>query len=166
MRTFKYMGNHKEDEAYMQKMCGKGYAAIRLVEGLWTFEQCEPYQYTYRMAYFRGKSKDEIDHFIDECAINGIEFVSRYSFWAIFRSEKPFFLYTRQEELEICEKIYRPMPVGAVLSWLFFVLSVFLSLTVSRRFLILTVAVSIYGFVCTRCAVSYKRLLKQLKKCS
>ncbi len=45
-------------------------------------------------------------------ADEGIEYVSRYSFWTIFRSEHDFELYKGKEEL----KIRRPMPYGAIMS--------------------------------------------------
>ena len=68
LKTFNYTGNHKEDEVYMQKMCSKGHAAVRLVEGFWTFEPCKPNQYTYRMAYLRGMTDREVAAFTADCA--------------------------------------------------------------------------------------------------
>ena len=109
--------NHKADEAYMAKMCHEGWAATSLVEGVWTFEPCKPDQYTFRVCYLRGKSNAEVEELKRSLAEKGIEFVSRYSFWAIFRGEHDFRLYRPVEELAICEKIYRPMPWGSVLSW-------------------------------------------------
>ena len=74
--------------------------------------------------------------------------------------ERPFALYTGQEEIDICEKIYRPMPVSAAVSWIAFLLCIFLTVKYSSWFLILAALAGIYGFVCTRCAISYKRLLE------
>lgn len=42
-------------------MCQKGWAAIRLIEGIWTFEPCKPAQYIYRVAYLRTKTKEEVE---------------------------------------------------------------------------------------------------------
>ena len=88
MKTFHYPLNHKEDEAYMARMCHQGWAATRLVEGVWTFEPCRPDQYVYRVGYLRGKSRAEVAALKAALAARGIAFVSRYSFWAIFRSEQ------------------------------------------------------------------------------
>ena len=59
MKKFNYTMNHKADEAYMAKMCHEGWAATKLVEGIWTFEPCQPDQYTFRVCYLRGKSNAE-----------------------------------------------------------------------------------------------------------
>lgn len=164
MLKFNYTGNHKEDEAYMQSMCAEGWAAVSLVEGFWTFEPCKPGQYTYRVAYLRGKSAKEVEQFKTECAGKGIEFVSKYSFWAIFRSEAPFEFYTGEDQVAICEKIYRPMPIGSALSVIAFLILACLTVIISRWFLIADIPVFIYGFVCIRCGLSYHALLRKLKQ--
>ena len=103
--TFRYCSTHKEDEAYMEQMCARGWAAVRLVEGFWTFEACEPGQFCYRVCYLRGKTKDQVRQLTEDYAEKGIDLVSRSSFWAILRSLRPFTLYTGQEEKEICRQI-------------------------------------------------------------
>lgn len=161
MKTFNYCATHREDEAYMKKMCARGWAATGLVEGVWSFEPCKPNEYCYRVCYLRGKTKEETKALREELDARGIEFVSRYSFWAIFRSRAPFELYTRQEEQAICQKIYAPMPVGAVISWLLCGAGLLLSCKVSLWFLIFTVLIGIYGAMCTWLALSYRKLLNE-----
>ena len=139
MKRFNYTMNHKADKAYMAKMCHEGWAAASLVEGVWTFEPCKPDQYTFRVCYLRGKSNVEVEELKCSLAAKGIEFVSRYSFWAIFRSEHDFVLYTPQEEQTIIEQIRRPMLVGSVLSWLAFLAFLLLAIKVSAWFGILCV---------------------------
>ena len=164
MKKFKYCMNHKEDEAYMEKMCREGWAATSLVEGIWTFEPCSPGQYHFRVCYLRGKSSAEVEVLKRELAAKGIEFVSRYSFWGIFRSEHAFMLYTPEEELEVCSRIYQPMPWGSLISWLAFFVLLMLSLKISAWFLILAVLLGIYAIMCTCLGISYKRLLRRLKQ--
>ena len=161
-RTFRYCATHKEDEAYMQKMCAQGWAATRLVEGFWTFEPCEPNQYCYRVCYLRGMKKQEIEELKTHYAAHGIQFVSQYSFWAIFRSTEPFALYTDNREKEICKKIYAPMPIGAAISWLVAVVSLLLVQRVSAYFWLLTLLATLYASMCTWLAISYRKLLKTL----
>ena len=161
-RTFKYCATHKEDENYMQQMCCQGWAAVKLVEGFWTFQKCEPNAYCYRICYLRGRKKDEIEDLKKQYAANGIEFVFRYSFWAIFRSTEEFELYTESEEWEICKKIYSPMPTGTMISWMLFLLGIFLAHKFSICFLLPAVLIGIYGCMCTWLAVSYSKLLKEL----
>lgn len=91
--TFRYNGNHLEDECYMQEMCRQGWAARSLTEGFWKFERCKPDEFCYRICYLRGKSRTEIEAIKKEYAARGIEYVSQYAFWAIFRSHAPFRIY-------------------------------------------------------------------------
>lgn len=164
MKKFNYTMNHKADEAYMKKMCHEGWAATSLVEGVWTFETCRPDQYTFRVCYLRGKSNEEVERLKRELAENGIEFVSLYSFWAIFRCEHDFELYTPEQELEICEKIYRPMPFGSIISLVIAALLLFLSVKVSAWFLILFAPFLVYGFICICLGISYAGLIRRLKR--
>ncbi len=91
---------------------------------------------------------------------DGIEFVSRYSFWAIFRSKHDFRLYTPEEELTISEAIRRTMRVGSVLSWGIFAALLVLAVRVSAWFGILTVLVGVYAAICTILGCSYAGLLR------
>ena len=163
MKKFNYTMNHKADEAYMAKMCHEGRAATSLVEGVWTFEPCEPDQYTFRVCYLRGKSNAEVEELKRSLAAKGIEFVSRYSFWAIFRSEHDFVLYTPEEERKIIEKIRRPMLAGSVISWLAFIAVLLLAVKVSAWFGILCVLLFIYAVMCTCLGTSYTRLAHRLR---
>ena len=163
MKKFNYTMNHKADEAYMAKMCHEGWAATSLVEGVWTFEPCRPDQYIFRVCYLRGKSNTEVEELKRALATKGIEFVSRYSFWAIFRSEHDFALYTPEEELAAIEKIRRPMLAGSVLSWLAFLALLLLAVKVSALFGILCVILAVYAVMCTCLGISYTRLIHRLR---
>ena len=147
--------NHKADEAYMAKMCHEGWAAASLVEDVWTFEPCKPDQYTFRVCYLRGKSNVEVEELKRNLAAKGIEFVSHYSFWAIFKSEHDVVRYPPAEELAIIEKIRRPMLVGSVLSWLAFLAVLLLAIKVSAWFSILCVLLAVYAGMCTCLGASY-----------
>ena len=164
MKKFNYTMNHKADEAYMTKMCHEGWAATSLVEGVWTFEPCEPDQYTFRVCYLRGKSSAEVEELKRSLAVQEIEFVSRYSFWAIFRSTHDFALYTPEEELAIIEKIRRPMLVGGPLTWLAFLAGLLLAIKVSAWFSILCVLLAVYAVMCTCLGISYTRLTRRLRE--
>ncbi len=164
MKKFNYTMNHKADETYMARMCHEGWAATSLIEGVWTFEPCRPDQYTFRVCYLRGKSEDEVEELKRSLAKKGIEFVSRYSFWAIFRSEHDFRLYTPAEELAVCEKIYCPMPWGSVLSWLAAIGFWWLSVHVSAWFWIVCALFIVYAVMCTCLGISYSRLIHRLRR--
>ena len=159
--TFKYCATHKADEQYMQTMCHKGYAALRLVEGFWTFEKCEPDEYCYRICYLRGMKENEVIAYKAKLAKRDIEFVSRYSFWGICRSHQPFVLYDEQEDLAITKKIYAPMPFGAIVSWIICFVSLYLTFNFSHYFGVLCVLTGIYAAMCTWLAFSYHKLLSK-----
>ena len=148
----------------MAKMCHEGFAAASLVEGVWTFEPCNPDPYTFRVCYLRGKSNAEVEELKHSLNAEGIEFVSRYSFWAIFRSEHDFQLYTPEEELKICQTIRRPMIAGSVLSWLAFVAFLLLTVKISAWFCLPTALIFIYAAMCTVLGVSYTRLIRKLQR--
>ena len=116
------------------------------------------------MCYLRGKSNAEVEELKRSLAAKGIEFVSRYSFWAIFRSEHDFVLYTPEEESAIIEKIRRPMLAGSVLSWLAFLAASLLAVKVSAWFGILCILLAIYAVMCTCLGISYTRLAHRREK--
>lgn len=164
MKRFHYTMNHKADEAYMAKMCHEGWAATSLVEGVWTFEPCEPDQYTFRVCYLRGKSRAEVERLKRSLGAKGIEFVSRYAFWAIFRSEYEFRLYTPEEERTVCETIRRTMRAGSVLSWGTFLVLLWLTVRVSAWCGIPAVLLGFYAAMCTCLGVSYTRVIRGLRR--
>lgn len=160
--TFRYNGNHLEDECYMQEMCRQGWAARSLTEGFWKFERCKPDEFCYRICYLRGKSRTEIETIKKEYAARGIEFVSQYAFWAIFRSRVPFRIYAADEELAVCRKIFAPMPIGAAVGWLVVLIGVLLALYVSPWAVVLALLAAVYGGIATYCGLSYRSLIQKL----
>ena len=160
-RTFKYCPTHKEDEKYMQEMCSKGWAAKRLVEGFWTFESCKPNQYVYRVFYARNINKKALEKIKSSFAQKGIEFVSQYSFWLLFRSTKPFEIYTEEQEIKICKRIYAPMPIGAVISWIFFGIGMYATYKFHILFIIPAILIVLYASMCTWLAISYHKLINK-----
>ena len=161
-KTFRYCPTHKEDERYMQQMCSQGWAAVRLQEGFWTFESCQKDQYCYRIGYLRGMNREAVQQWIDMLAAQEIEFVSRYSFWAIFRSEHPFELYTPETERKICRKMFAPMPIGALISWIVCAVLILLCLKTGPLFAIPAAISGFYGGMCSWLGWSYYQLLKEM----
>ncbi len=164
MKTFHYPLNHKKDEAYMAEMRAKGWAAVRLVEGVWTFEPCRPNQYTYRVAYLRGKSREAVQALKRDWAKQEIEFVSQYVFWAILRSEHDFQLYTPDEEISLCERIRRPMLAGAVLSGIGAAVVLALAIRLSEWFGVPAFLCAAYAGICASLALSYTNLLRRMRQ--
>ncbi|MDO4376167.1 MAG: DUF2812 domain-containing protein [bacterium] len=163
MIRFKYCGTHLKDEEYMNLMSSKGWLATSLVEGFWNFEKGKENEYTYRVYYFRGMTQKEIDKKINELKKEDIEFVYRYSFWGIFRSKNSFELYNKKEQLDVCNKIRKPMICASIICPIVILILIILSLKVSKIFIIVTCLVSIYYLVCLYLFIEYTKLINQIK---
>ena len=163
MIKFKYCGTHIKDEEYMNKMSTKGWNTKSLVEGFWIFEKAKENKYTYRVYYFRGMNKDAINNKIKELAKDNIEFVHKYSFWGIFRSPKDFQLYTESEQLEVCNKIRKPMIIATIICPLIIIIFIALSIVISKIFIPITCLIFIYYLVCLYLMIEYTKLINSLK---
>lgn len=162
MIKFNYCGTHIKDEEYMNYMSSKGYQVKSLVEGFWNFEKGKPNEYTYRIFYFRGMSKESIEKKIQDLQKN-IAFVHRYSFWAIFRSKKNFNLYKQNEQLKLCEKIRQPMLLAAIICSVLIIILILLTIKLSKLFLIPLILLTIYFLICLYLMIQYTKLINSLK---
>lgn len=163
MLRFKYCGTHLKDEVYMNKMSSKGYQAKSLVEGFWNFEKGKPREYTYRVYYFRGMTKKEIEKIIKKLQKENIEFVHRYSFWGIFRSKKDFQLYTSKEQLELCKRIRHPMLIANIICPIILIILILLTKLISKLFLIPLILITIYFLIRLYLMIEYTILINELK---
>ena len=161
MIKFNYCGTHIKDEEYMNKMSAQGWNTKSLIEGFWNFEESQE-KYTYRIYYFRGMNKKDINNKIKELEKNNIEFVSKYSFWGIFRSKKFFKLYNKEEQLEICNKIRKPMIVAIIICPLIIFLFIVLA-KINKIFLLFTFLIFIYFLICLYLMIEYTKLITFLK---
>ena len=163
MIRFNYCGTHIKDEEYMNRMSSKGWNAKSLIEGFWNFEKGKENEYTYRVYYFRGMTQNEIDKKINELKKENIEFVYKYSFWGIFRSKKDFKLYSKEEQLDVCNKIRKPMIFASIICPIVIPALIILSLKISKMFILITCLVSIYYLVCLYLLIEYNKLINQIK---
>lgn len=164
MIKFNYCGTHIKDEEYMNKMSSNGWNTKSLVEGFWSFEKGESNEYTYRVYYFRGMTKEEIKKKIKDLEKEEIKFVHRYSFWGIFKSKKDFQLYNENEQLEVCNKIRKPMLVATIICPIIIIICIILSITISKIFIPITVLISIYYLICLYLMIEYTKLINLLRK--
>ena len=164
MIRFKYCGTHIKDEEYMNEMSTKGWNTKSLVEGFWIFEKGKENEYTYRIFYFRGMDKKAINDKIKELEKENIEFVHRYSFWGIFRAKKDFELYNEEEQLEVCNKIRKPMIIATVVCPLLIIVCVALSMIINKVFIPITCLIAVYYFICLYLMIEYTKLINSIKK--
>ena len=147
----------------MNKMSSKGWNTKSLVEGFWIFEKGKENEYIYRIYYFRGMNKKAIYRKIKELEKENIEFVYKYSFWGFFRAKKDFKLYNKEEQLDVCNKIRRPMVIATTLCPLIIIIAVILSTFISKIFIPITCLISIYYFICLYLMIEYTRLIKSMR---
>ena len=186
MIRFKYCGTHIKDEEYMNKMSANGWNTKSLTEGFWIFEKGKENEYTYRIYYFRGMNKKAVHNKIKELEKEDIEFVCKYSFWGIFRAKKDFELYNKEEQLEVCNKIRKPMIIAIVvcplliaicislsftnIAWyllwqpLAIAICISLSIIISKIFVLIACLISVYYFVCLYLTIEYTKLINSIKR--
>lgn len=163
MIKFNYCGTHIKDEEYMKLMSSYGWNTKSLVEGFWTFEKGKSNEYTYRVYYFRGINKEEINKKIKDLEKEEIEFVHKYSFWGIFKSKKDFKLYNDNEQLEVCNKIRKPMIVATIICPILIIICIILSTIINKIFIPITILISIYYLICLYLMIEYTKLINKLK---
>ena len=163
MIRFKYCGTHIKDEKYMNEMSAKGWNAKSLTEGFWTFEKGKESEYTYRIYYFRGMNKKDINSKIEKLKKEDIEFVYKYSFWGIFRAKRDFELYSKEEQLEVCEKIRKPMIIANIVCPFVIAIFIVFSIMISKVFVPITCLIVVYYFVCLYLMIEYTKLINSIK---
>lgn len=163
MIRFRYCGTHIKDEEYMNKMSSKGWNTKSLIEGFWTFEKGNKNEYTYRVYYFRGMDEKSICDKIKQLKKEDIEFVHKYSFWGIFRAKKDFRLYNKKEQLDVCNRIRKPMIIASVICPLIIIICVVLSIVISKIFILITCLIGIYYFICLYLMTEYTKLINSMK---
>ena len=148
----------------MNKMSSKGWNTKSLTEGFWIFEKGKENEYKYRIYYFRGMNKKAINNKIEEFKKEDIEFVYKYSFWGIFRAKKDFELYKKEEQLELCNKIRKPMIIAIIVCPLTIAICIALSIIISKIFVTIIFLIAVYYLICLYLTIEYTKLINSIKK--
>lgn len=106
MIKFRWYYDKDKEEVFLNNMVKKGYAMKSFFLGFFTFEKCEPNEYTYRVDLIKDKSQKELEEYIELITETGAEYVQRWGVWAVFRKKGEFELYTDVEsKIEQLKKI-------------------------------------------------------------
>ena len=97
MIKFRLYYDKDKEENFLNNMVKKGYAMKSFFLGFYTFEKCEPNEYTYRVDLIKDKSQKELEEYIELITETGAEYVQRWGVWVIFRKKGEFELYTDVE---------------------------------------------------------------------
>lgn len=84
--VYKAYYNFEKEEAWLNMMSAKGYNLISYTAIKYIFEKTNDTDYIYRIEYLdEGKSKDNLENYLEFLEESGIEFVSRYNNWIYLR---------------------------------------------------------------------------------
>lgn len=104
MKKFRLYYDKDKEEIWLNEMVQKGWAMTKFFLGCYTFEPCQPKQYTYRidMPKAPGMTDSDVEkrEYIQFVKDTGAEYVCEWFFWVIFRKETAlgeFKLYTDYE---------------------------------------------------------------------
>ena len=97
MKKFRLYYDKDKEEAFLNDMSAKGYAMKRFFLGVYTFEKCQPGEYTYRVDLISDKTVEQRNELYDLIRDSGGELVQTWGIWAIFRKKGNFELYTDPE---------------------------------------------------------------------
>lgn len=97
MKKFRLYYDKDKEEAFLNDMSAKGYAMKRFFLGLYTFEKCQPEEYTYRVDLISDKTVEQRNELYNLIRDSGGELVQTWGIWAIFRKKGNFELYTDPE---------------------------------------------------------------------
>ena len=97
MKKFKLYYDKDKEEAFLNDMSANGHAMKRFFLGMYTFEKCQPNEYTYRVDLISDKTVEQRNELYDLIRDSGGELVQTWGIWAIFRKKGNFELYTDPE---------------------------------------------------------------------
>lgn len=97
MKKFRLYYDKDKEETFLNDMSAKGYAMKRFFLGFYTFEECQPGEYTYRVDLISDKTTEQRNELYDLIRDSGGELVQTWGIWAIFRKKGNFELYTDPE---------------------------------------------------------------------
>ncbi|MGB4589805.1 MAG: DUF2812 domain-containing protein [Clostridiaceae bacterium] len=106
MVKFRLYFDKDREEKFLNEMSNRGLAMEKFFLGAYSFEPCDPGEYTYRVDLIAGKDIKETNSFYDLVRDSGGELVQTWGFWAFYRKKGSFDLYTdRESQISQYEKI-------------------------------------------------------------
>jgi hypothetical protein len=84
--VWKFYMNYEKEEAWLNSMAEKGFAFTNYFLWRYTFTDCEPGEYIYRLEYLKeAPSHPESQKYLSFMAENGVEHISSWNRWVYFR---------------------------------------------------------------------------------
>ena len=171
MIKFRLYWDKDKETVWLNDMAAKGYAMTGFFAGFYTFEKCEPEEYTYQIDFGDkfGSVTDDYREFMEE---TGVEIVQTWGFWVILRkktADGPFVLYTDVDsQITHYTKIRNMFKVAAIIELICFYIELFAfyQLPAGERTLNLffTILVGIFLIVVLKAALGTNKIIQELKE--
>lgn len=171
MIQFRLYWDKDKETVWLNDMAAKGYAMTGFFAGFYTFEKCEPGEYTYQIDFGDkfGNVTDDYREFMEE---TGVEIVQTWGFWVILRkktTDGPFVLYTDVDsQITHYTKIRNMFKVAAIIELICFYIEIFAlyQLPAGERTLNLffTILVGIFVIVVIKAALGTNKIIGELKE--
>lgn len=164
MIKFRWYYDIDKDEKFLNDMTKKGYALKHFFMGFYTFEKCEPNEYTYRIDLIQDKTPEELKEYIDLITESGAEFIQRWGVWAFFRKKGEFDLYTDLDsQISLYSRIEKMfITLLIILMWVLpgqIIIYIKHGINISLCIAILAIVVSfIFGVQAIKCYNKIKKL--------
>lgn len=125
MVRFKLYLDKDEEQDWLQKMCNEGWGFKKFCLGFYTFEPCEPGEYSYQIDLLDNWSGDKKDY-AQFMADTGVEVIGQWYRWVYLRKqacEGAFEMYTDVEsKINQYRRIGRFMRIGLVVETICFLM--------------------------------------------
>ena len=171
MIQFRLYFDKDKETTWLNDMAAKGYAMTGFFAGFYTFETCEPGEYTYQIDFGDkfGSVTDDYREFMEE---TGVEIVQTWGFWVILRkktADGAFVLYTDVDSrITHYTKIRKVFKIATILELFCFMIEViaYYQVPAGDRALSLffTILVGIFVVVMMKAALSTNKVINELKE--
>lgn len=166
MKKFRLYYDKDKETTWLNEMAEQGYAMTHFFAGLYTFEKCEPGEYTYQID-FGDKLYGVSDNYREFMADNDIEIVQTWGFWIILRkktSDGPFLLYTDLDSsIEHYTKIRNMFKGVAILELIAFIIECICAIY-APLMIICAIIIGLLMLVIMNAAFKTNRIIADLKE--
>lgn len=171
MIQFRLYFDKDKETVWLNDMAAKGYAMTGFFAGFYTFEKCEPGEYTYQID-FGDKLFAVTDDYREFMEETGVEIVQTWGFWVILRkkaAEGPFVLYTDVDsQITHYTKIRNMFKIATIIELICFMIEIiaYYQVPTGDRTLNLffTILVGIFVVVMMKAALSTNKVINELKE--
>ena len=171
MIHFRLYFDKDKETVWLNDMAAKGYAMTGFFAGFYTFEKCEPGEYTYQID-FGDKLFAVTDDYREFMEETGVEIVQTWGFWVILRkkaAEGPFVLYTDVDsQITHYTKIRNMFKIATIIELICFMIEIiaYYQVPTGDRTLNLffTILVGIFVVVMMKAALSTNKVINELKE--